>query len=282
MGIIKTVNEVVNERMNECVDILANKYMKTVRPIYGSTEHGKPYHIGSCVLIETNSTPYLITAAHVIDHNKITTLYVGGESDLIQIEAEALITKINTGNRDDDKLDFSILPLSFGIVEKLGAVTFINESSFLNTDPTNRGKQYLALGFPNSKNKKINNLVNKVSQNPFVYSSTLNTNRKTFNDVGANESQHYLLNFCSKQSKDENNKEVNSVAPKGASGGGLFFIEGMDNLESYRPNAECSGKLAGILIENHKKQKVIITTKISVITSALTGASSGRAKGARR
>jgi hypothetical protein len=270
VGTIKAVNEVVRERMNKCVDILAKEYMKTVRPIYGSTEHGKPYHIGSCVLIEFNSIPYLITAAHVIDQNEITTLYVSGENNLIQIEAEALITKSSTGNRDDDKLDFSILPLSSCIVEKLGEVIFLNESSFLSTVSTDKGRLYLALGFPNSKNKKVNNSENKVSQNPFVYSSTLNSDRKAFNEVGANESQHYLLDFCSKHSKDENNKKVNSIAPKGASGGGLFFIEGMVNPKSYRPNSECSGKLAGILIENHKKQKVIIATKLSVVINALT------------
>ena len=228
MGIIKTVNEVVRERMNKCVDILAKKYMKSVRPIYGSTKHGKPYHIGSCVLIEINSHPYLITAAHVIDHNETTTLYVSGENDLIQIEAEALITKPNSGNRDDDKLDFSILPLSSSILKKLGAVTFLNETSFLNEERITKGDMYLALGFPNSKNKKIYNPENKVSQTPFIYSSVLNTDKTIFNEIGAKESQHYLLDFCSKQSKDENNKKVNSIAPKGASGGGLFFIEGMN------------------------------------------------------
>jgi len=269
VGIIKTVNEVVRDRMNECTDILAKVYMKSVRPIYGSTEHGKPYHIGSCVLIEFNSSKYLITAAHVIDHNEITTLYISGGSDLIQIESEALITNSSNGNRDDDKLDFTILSLSAEILEKLGNIIFLNESFILNTPPTSNGKMYLALGFPNSKNKKVNNSEKKVTQNPFVYSSTLNLDEKIFNEIGATESQHYLLDFCSKHSKDENNNTVNSISPKGASGGGLFFIEGISNPESYRPNTNCTGKLVGILIENHKKQKIIMATKISVVINSL-------------
>ncbi len=268
MNTVKTVNEIVLERMNECVDILGKEYLKSVRPIYGSTQHGNPDHIGSCILIKINKTPYLITAAHVIDHNKDTTLYIGGESDLIQIEAEALITKPNTGNRDDDKLDFSILLLSSNFIKKLGAVTFIDESSFINTSLPNKGL-YLALGFPNSKNKNTRNVENKVSQNPFVYSSTLNTDSEAFIKVGANESYHYLLQF-GKYSKNENDKKVNSIGPKGVSGGGLFLIEDMGSPESYRANAKCSGKLAGILIENHKNQKVIMATKISVVIDALT------------
>jgi hypothetical protein len=282
VGLIKTVNEAVRERMNECVEILARQFMSSVRPIYGSTEHEKPYHIGSCVLIEIDKNKYLVTAAHVIDHNKINTLYVSGESDLVQLEAEALITNPDTGNRDDDKLDFAILSLSDEITAKLGNVVFINESGMLDVAPENKGKLYLALGFPNSKNKKANNKESKVTENPFVYSSTLNFDEDVFNEVGATTSQHYLLDFCSKHSKDENNNKVNSIAPKGASGGALFFIEGMNNPDNYRPDAECIGKLTGILIENHKPQKVIMATKISVVKNALTTSSSGRAKGARR
>lgn len=282
MGLIKTVNEVVRDRMNECVEVLARKFMSSVRPIYGSTEHGKPYHIGSCVLIELDGSKYLITAAHVIDHNQITTLYVSGESDLVQLEAEALITNPGSGNRDNDKLDFAILPLSEELTKQLGNVVFINESSMSNDASENKGKLYLALGFPNSKNKKIDNKENKVTQNPFIYSSTLNLNQDIFSKVGATTSQHYLLDFCSKHSKDENNNTVNSIAPIGASGGALFFIEGVNNPDNYRPDAECVGKLTGILIENHKQQKIIMATKISVIKDALKNSPSGRVKGARR
>ena len=149
-------------------------------------------------------------------------------------------------------------------------VVFINESGMSDVVIENEARLYLALGFPNSKNKKVNNEENKVTQNPFVFSSTLNLDEDVFKEVGGKASQHYLLKFCSKYSKDENNKKVNSISPTGTSGGALFFINGMNNLESYRPGAECIGKLTGILIENHKQQKVIMATKISVIKEALT------------
>ena len=94
MGSIKTVNEIVLERMNECVEVLVRKFMNSVRPIYGSTEHGKPYHIGSCVLIEIDKKKYLVTAGHVIDHNKTTTLYVSGK--VIPPKRAASKSRINT------------------------------------------------------------------------------------------------------------------------------------------------------------------------------------------
>jgi hypothetical protein len=273
LGIIKTVNEVVHERMNECVGVLVKRFMKSVRPIYGSTERGTPHHIGSCVLLEINKKKYLVTAAHVIDHNEITTLYVSGSEDLVQITAKAIMSKSDNNNRNDDKLDFAILPLSDCILSKLEDVVFLNESDMLCSDSQKDGNLYLALGFPNSKNKKIDNINKKVTQNPFVYSSTLKTQLELFNEIGAKPDFHYLLDFCGKHSKDENNNVVNSISPVGASGGALFFIEGMNNPENYRQSSDCSGKLVGILIENHKKQKIIMATKISVVKRALTIAS---------
>lgn len=273
MGVIKTINEAVRERMNECSGILSKQFMKSVRPIYGSTDHGKPDHIGSCVLLEISKKKYLVTAAHVTDHNENTTLYVSGENGLVQIEAECIRTRAVDGSRDKDKFDFAILLLPDHIVNKLGNVKFLDETNILTSDTAKNGELYLALGFPTSQNKKVHSNENKVTQNPFVYSSTLKTQSSIFKDIQANPETHYLLDFCSKHSKDENNTVVNPFSPIGASGGGLFLIEGMNNLENYRSSSDCSGKLVGILIERHQKQKVIMATKLSVVLNALTLAS---------
>lgn len=234
---IKTTNEIVRERMNECVDFLSEKYLKSVRPIYGSSELGKPEHIGSCVLLEINKEKYLITAAHVIDHNERTTLYtsgISGTDELIPIECENVIrTKSIDGTRKNDRFDFAILPVSENMMQNMGSVIFLNESDIFNHEP-DKG-MYLALGFPNSKNKKPNNREKKVSQNPFIYSSHIEKNSDIFEKIGVNPDSHYLLDFCSRHSKDELGNMVNSICPQGASGGGLFFITGMNNPENLIP-----------------------------------------------
>ena len=243
MSIIKSLSESLHERMNECVNILQKKYIKAVRPVYGSDELGNLCHIGSCVLIKVKNTNYLITAAHVLDENEITTLYVGGGdgTDLVKIEGEGLETNAPMGNRKDDKFDFAIFPLTEEIVKKLGTVTFIDESSFLSEYLDNTRGLYLIIGYPNSKNKKNNIKDNKVLPKYFPYAANLNTSDETFKIIGADKRYHYLLNY-SKTSKDENNQEVNSIKPTGMSGGGLFFIEGMHKPENLRPNADCTGK----------------------------------------
>lgn len=269
MHTLKTVNEIVRERMNKCVDTLTHKYMKSVRPIYGSTYKRKPEHIGSCVLIELESIKYLITAAHVIDHNEDTTLYVANTTHLIEIKSKAIVSKAYNNDRYKDKLDFAILPLSEEMIIKLNDVIFLSESDMLTFDNQNDKSMYLALGFPNTQNKKVDIFNRIVTQNPFVYSSLLNKEAYIFKKIGADQKFNLLLNFSSKQSKDENNNVVNSFSPVGTSGGGLFLIEGMNNPENYRPNSPCSGKLVGILIENHKRYHVILATKISVIKTAI-------------
>ena len=70
-------------------------------------------------------------------------------------------------------------------------VVFINESGMSDVVIENEARLYLALGFPNSKNKKVNNEENKVTQNPFVFSSTLNLDEDVFKEVGAKVSTTY-------------------------------------------------------------------------------------------
>lgn len=142
----------------------------------------------------------------------------------------------------------------------------------------------LSLGYPNSKNKynkyKSNDAKN-IIETPFVYTSNLQKDCQLFDENEAQPAQHYLLDYCGKHSKDEDNKKVNSISPQGVSGGGLFLIKGMENAESYKPGTPCSSKLIAILIEFHKEHKVLMYTRLSIIIDALTKSSSGRAKSAR-
>ena len=269
MNLIKSITEITSERMNQCTDELGVKYLRSVRAIYGSTENGKPTHIGSCVAIEYNYQKYLITAAHVLDENEFTSLYVSGNSELVLIESEALTTNSPNGNRDNDTIDFAIIIISDQLSEKIGNIVYLTEDDLHLEETTEKHKYCLALGFPNSKNKLNPTLGNHVKETPFVYSSLLKFDDKLYIDTDTNPKYHLLLDFCKKYSKDENGNKVNSIYPKGVSGGGLFHIEGMSNPESYKPDTPCSGKFIGILIEFREKQKVLVYTKLSVIIHAL-------------
>lgn len=254
--------------MNKCAMQLAHEYLSSVRPIYGSTDQGRPCHIGSCILLNINSRKMLLTAAHVIDESKVSTLYLAGGGELVPINGECNNTSSPDGDRHKDKFDFAFIQLSDLIVEKLVDCVFLTEQQLLNSGDQEVGGLYLALGYPNSKNKKVNNCEKKIVLKPLIYTSTLKHDELIFQRIGIKSNTHLLLVY-KKKSKDEYGEIDNSVFPTGASGGGLFLVEGMTKLESYLPSAKCNGKLVGLLVEWHKDEKVIVATRMSQILSAI-------------
>ncbi|MBS8239747.1 MAG: trypsin-like serine protease [Marinobacter sp.] len=272
---VVTLRDIARERMNTCSDQLARKFLRSVRPIFGSTKHGEPEHIGSCVLVEFGGTKYVVTAAHVIDNNEQTTLYVSGEKNLVEIVGDFLVTEPPSGHRGNDKLDFAVHKVSEDFEASLGHLDYIDEKECLTHSQREPQKFCLALGYPNSKNKKFDRNAKTVKEVPFIYSSFLKHEADLFSAVGASATSHLLLDFCGKYSKDEEGNKVNSWSPIGVSGGGLFSIKGLD-FASIRADSWCQGKLIGIFIEFHRAQKVLVAVKLSTIYAALINAGKGR------
>ena len=69
-----------------------NKYISSVRPIYISTEKENPMHIATGTLLHVAEKKYLVTAAHVIDKNAKSCLYIAGEKELVMLEGNAHVT----------------------------------------------------------------------------------------------------------------------------------------------------------------------------------------------
>jgi len=266
MSRILSIQDIVHQRKIECVGVLSRKFMNSVRPIYGSTEGGAPDHIGSCVLVDFNGRKHLVTAAHVLDHLDETHLYVGGEIDLVPFNQKARVTNALSGNRHDDRIDIAVITIDDKCISKMGQVVFLDEDDILFESCSSDEVVYMALGYPNSRNKRLYKKKGKVSQNPFVYSSTLITKKDTFKEVKAFPEIHYLLQFDKKKSKDPSNNTITAISPKGASGGGLFTVDGLGRMETYiNPSNNCHGKLVGVLIEYHPQTNVIIATKMAIV-----------------
>jgi hypothetical protein len=68
------LKSIMSGRIDELAAIAAGKFKDACQPIYGSTKNGLPDHIGSAVLIDVHGVEILLTAAHVIDNNAITSL----------------------------------------------------------------------------------------------------------------------------------------------------------------------------------------------------------------
>ena len=83
-----------------------------VCPIYGCDDRGKPYLVGSSLLLSVGDKLLLVTAAHVLDWNNDTSLYVAGPVKPIVIEGDSYRTQPPKAGRDEDLADVGIIDVS--------------------------------------------------------------------------------------------------------------------------------------------------------------------------
>ncbi len=271
MAHIKSVAEVVLERTDECVDVAAKDFSAAVRPIYGSNDQGRPEHIGSCVLLMVDGAPVLLTAAHVLDNNAKSTLYIGGETSLVQINGDFLATNKPGGCRADDHFDFAAQKLSSQTVCALGAVKYISEDELSSNTSDTTGHVYLVLGYPNTKNRKVKATGKCVLPQLWKYSSTHKPNPSLEAKLKIPSDSHYFLGFDKKHSKDASGTIVNSIDPTGISGGALIDLGNLANPKNLATSTQCKGRLAGLAIEFHATHRAIVATRLQTILQGLRG-----------
>src|SRR5687767_811624 len=87
-------------------------------PIYGVDDRSVPYLIGSGTLMDVGAQTFLVTAAHVLDANSRTTLYLPG-NPIVPIRGRAVKTQAPTAGRDTDTIDLAIVALAAGVVDQV-------------------------------------------------------------------------------------------------------------------------------------------------------------------
>jgi hypothetical protein len=124
----------------------------------------------------------------------------------------------------------------------------------------------MAFGFPHSQNKTIDHRERKVVSRRFTYGGTLVSRDETKDDhLTANEN-HLLRIKYAKQSRTVEGEVVNSIGPKGISGGALFDL---GRITAVAIGPVDPPKLVGILIEQRRKDKELVATDISTVLSVL-------------
>jgi hypothetical protein len=83
-----------------------------VCPIYGIDSRDRPQLIGSAIPFRVAAHSFLLTAAHVLDENKQTTLYVGGVETLVPLAGSSHRVRAPNASRQNDKLDFGFVDIS--------------------------------------------------------------------------------------------------------------------------------------------------------------------------
>ncbi|WP_156527810.1 hypothetical protein [Bradyrhizobium stylosanthis] len=235
---------------------------RAVRPVYYATGSGRPDHLGSCILLNTGSKRILLTAAHVIDENKVASLYIPVNGTLQRLEGSGIITVAPKGKRDDDHYDFAALDLPPKLANSLGAVRYVEPHEIQMTIASR--KPHMALGFPTSKNRKrIDHQSRRVNPQRFSHGGPLWL--PNMGETAEYLEPHLLRLIYEKQSRAFDGSIVNSIGPKGLSGGGLFCLGQIDTTGTPQEEA----KLAGVLIEKRRGEKSILATDISLVLDML-------------
>jgi hypothetical protein len=129
--VIQGIYEIRREHALEYMALARNKYNRAIRPVYGIARRGvAPKHIGSCVLLSLSGTRFLVTAGHVTDRAKTTTLHVAGTGELVPLSFHAGLTTNPEIPRDHDVYDFSVCALSEVMQQELGDVKYIPKRKF--------------------------------------------------------------------------------------------------------------------------------------------------------
>lgn len=246
-------------------DEASRTFKGSIRPVFVQIHRQKSKFIGTCTLVRYRNREFLVTAAHVFDERKFGHLFVLGMNGMIEISGQIAESIAPSKGRRLDKLDFACIILHKNAASQLGSSSFISEEDCMNNDSMLTKSYAAVLGYPRSKHKKWSSVKHKLRIKLYKYISKLVTEETIFEEIGFRSSTHCLLQFDRFHSKDSGGGQINSVSPRGVSGGGLFLMASPKEIEPGIFEGHCSFKLIGILIEQVEEHAVLVFTKISTI-----------------
>jgi hypothetical protein len=271
MSMIQTLGEVVRTRMHECTEAGADQFRNSVRPIFSSQNGLRPELIGSCLLLEVEGARFAVTAAHIIDWTSSHALFVAGMvgTQPVQIIGNLSSTQPPKGGRVRDRFDFAFWQIPTSAEKDLGSVEFMGQRRISHNRISSRGRLYMAMGFPLSKNRgKVDNVRRAIRIVLWKYSADVIELPALATELGVTGNEHFFLKF-QKYARDLEGTKVNTINPRGISGGALVDLGSLASISEYGHGRQCKGMLAGMVIEKHEKHRALVAVKIGTICEAI-------------
>jgi hypothetical protein len=131
------------------------RILERVCPIYGINARRQHQLIGSSVLLSVASRSFLLTAAHVLDKNRDSSLYIAGSADIVALAGSSSRSGSPTGNRDDDRLDFGFVDISGTPSGQWSRFRFLTPADLDVDDIPTEETLYAFVGFPETKNRVL-------------------------------------------------------------------------------------------------------------------------------
>jgi hypothetical protein len=252
------IQQIAREAANESVDLLRH-----ICAIYRADQNGEPEQFGSGVFLAVGSRHFMLTAAHVLDDNAHSTLYIPSTKTLklVELKGDSFCSKAVDGDRERDRTDIGVVLLSPDLVDHIGPDAFATVPMVDVDDIGTAGGSYIAMGYPWRKNAKLNRAKRTVKGRPLSYTANILPPEK-LKSLGVHQGSHLLLEFDKRHSRDETGRDVTAPDPEGMSGGALwrFDVFGDEPLTS---------RLVGIVIEWRDELGGILTVRLPVILAGI-------------
>lgn len=247
-------------------DAAAKRFFNATLPVY-TADKRIPDQIGSCILICVSGSTFLVTAAHVVDECVEEGFFVGTLGAFVPISGSASLTAQVNGKRDDDHLDIAVIPLDEKVLAELNGVPVIEEW-MIDWNPTAQpGHLFMAIGYPNSRNKLSYRGGDKVTANAVAHTDAIATDEVTAKKLPENGRHHLFLRY-GRRAIDEAGDAQNAIKPRGLSGGPVIDLGKLSSPDVLENRASTFPKLAAIVTERGIGLN-LVCTKMTVVRHVL-------------
>lgn len=229
--------------------------------VYGVDDKSLPYLVGSGTLLEVHGRYFLITAAHVLDENGRTNLYLPG-IPLVEVVGAGVKTQAPLNNRKNDSIDLGIIEIDASAAKRVLGVRAITPSDIATDDVPKRLTSYGFVGCPSSKNKPRPGRKLQVTSN---FLGVLPAKVERYAEIGAEPILHFAGEFDRSRVVDRKHEHVAAPDPEGMSGGGVWRVGSYAEIDSGRAEP----KFIGVGIEHHKHEKLLLGVRVAFVIASL-------------
>lgn len=247
---------------SQAVIDLSNMLAHHLVPLFAESSGGKPKLAGSSFLVSAGASSYLVSAAHVFDELKAGhDLFFYVEPKTIRkLSGNLRLTKMPPGNdRKCDRLDVGVLKLEGPALPPYPKVQKypLPLSAFMTNALPREGKQFLLVGFPESKSR-ANPAARDLASEPCSFRN-ISAPVSTYSELGVTPKNHIVLSLDVKRTVAPHGEVRAFPKPSGMSGSPIWLL-----YDQNGPNDPAQTPVVGIAIEHHKTKRAIVATDIDV------------------
>jgi hypothetical protein len=249
------------QRLRENLKEAERRMQQAVCPIYGIDRQDRPQLIGSSVLFRVKEQSFLVTAAHVLDFNKESTIHIGGPTELVELTGNSYRVRPPPSGREADVLDFGFVDISNTPTERWSRYRFLTPHDLDVDDVPARHALYGFVGFPETRNRpqartlQLSSIVCVLVPSPAERYDSLRLNPVT----------HFAGEFDREKQLDPEKGLITGPDPRGLSGGGVWRM----GLPEEFANDTNSERLIAIGIEHRKSAKALVGVRVALVLAMI-------------